>query len=178
MSAAKLLVYEFTIEREANSIVLKIMHRRKFWLSVLLVVASALWLIWPSYTELDNDVLRADHSMSGDVTDVVAKHLPTNFHEAEEVLERLGFTAGHRTVGAIYQRRVPPEPPLVDAVEKGIFVLFNQLLDEYDAVFVKKFYRSIPRLIFPNPGIHLYLFMKKDGSMAVRANIVYPILFP
>ena len=159
------------------------------WCKITLTVVTAVgavlaWHNWPvPRTDLDRAIVRGwGQAVNGDVTEIVASHLPNDFHMAVRGLRRLGFTAGNRTVGVIHRRQPVPEVPLVSKADRGSFVHFNRVLDEYDAVLVRPFYRSIPGTIpgafFRGPGVHLYLFMKEDGSMALSSNAIYSAFFP
>ncbi len=153
--------------------------RRTIVLTVLTSLATAaitLWLDSFNYTELDNAIRRSGRSSFADVSDIVAKHLPNDFKGAIKALRDFGFVEGDRYVGASYRRLPIPPPSEASEAEREAVRSANQILDEHDAILVKRYSRTIPEIVL-DTGVFVYLLKKQNGTFVVYARTTAPVIF-
>ena len=161
----------------------KVLGRAALGLSVLgfgVVIGAYVVPASPQcHTRLDRAILtRVDRGHLLDIADVLARVLPTEYRAAVAALKFSGFRNEDRMVGATYRRRAVPEPNEVNREEREAILHFNRLLDEHDAVLVKKFTREIPQVHRPDVSVTVYMFGKQNGRLTFSAQVADGLPLP
>ena len=127
-------------------------------LPVALGVLGGWW--WRSplpYTELDKAIVQAGWRPYADVTDIVIRHVPADFDGAAKALLDFGFREGP-SYGP---------PPLPGTGQRDRYI--NDILEQHDAVFMRRFGRSLPSRSGNGLSVYTYLMKTPDGSMRAVA---------
>ena len=133
-----------------------------------LIAAFLFWTRSYWYHEVDRAFMWGLKGGSN-ATQVMAWVLPTNIEEAVVALRDSAFKEGSYSVGAVHhQRRVAQTNDDSELKRNGI-LRFNIILEDHNAVFVRPFRKDIPRMVFPEVPVRVYLLQRKDGTMAVHA---------
>lgn len=147
---------------------------RTIALTVLLAVAIGAFVAWwnfylAAHTELTKALLWVGWRPGADATDILVRHLPDDYNGAIKALRKFGFVEGNGYAGAAYRRLPVPAPNDVNGTERGFIRHYNRILDHHDAVSLKIFHRRVVSPLRDTGSIHVYLLIKKDGSMRVSA---------
>ena len=160
-------------------------HSRQAWRKRLRTIGLAVglstgFMYWSRsywYDEIDRVVMWAEREgFDGNISQAMAKALPTSLGEAIVVLRRSGYNEGSYIVGAVHHYRPVPEPGEASELQRRIIRRLNEVLEDHDAISVRPFSKRIPQMIFEPVRVQLYLLLRRDGSMAVYARRYKPVL--
>ena len=145
---------------------------------VIVIGAIGMWLssyTWP--TDLGRAIIQSGRTHD-DVSDIVARHLPSDLNGAIQGLRDMGFEEGNRYVGASYRHRPIPELNEVNKIERMMISDYNKMLDEHNAVMIKRFRKEIVLFGARDFKLYVYLMIKKNGTMTVYSRSYTSVIFP
>ena len=98
----------------------------------------ALGLYPLTYSDLDRALIRTERPATGDVSQIVAMHLPNDFYEAVIVLREAGFEEGYLHLGVItHHRRTKARLVEPNRIERSKARIFEEWMDEHGAILAK-----------------------------------------
>lgn len=130
-------------------------------------------IMWRSPNEFEEAVM--SRGRQADVTDIVAKYIPSDFEGAVKALRALELRENDYYVGVTYRRQPIPERTEVNQGEISRMIYFNEQLDEYDADTLKRFTRVYNRgwfLFSLRSRLLVTLFITRSGETKMHAKVV------
>ena len=121
---------------------------------------------------LHRDVMSG--SRGGILTEVVAKYVPRDFVGAVKALRDLELVEGDKYLGVTYRRQELPERTEVNHWEVQRMIRYNDLLDENDAILLKRFSRIYVRQCFLKSNFVVFLFLTREGALKMHAEL-FPV---
>lgn len=129
--------------------------------------------MWRSPNEFEEAVM--SRGRQAEVTDIVAKYIPSDFEGAVKALRALELKENDYYMGVTYRRQPIPERTEVNEGEVGRMVYFTELLDEYNADVLKRFTRVYHRgwfLFSLRSRLLVTLFITRSGGFKMHAKVV------
>ena len=116
--------------------------------------------------------LRGHFGLGEDVSDIVEHFVKPNkrFEHIVERLWELGFETTKLLGTGIYRRRTVPPSAGPDERNRGTTARYNRMLDEHDAAYMARLFRTIPAGSLTHKySVGVYILVRNDQSTVIEA---------